>query len=389
VNQDRSARYHKLKRIGAAAALAWSGGLLLVLLLTPGSVLLREAAERLVWPLALPGSATPTAVVVVYVLLLGSLHEAGSLPLAWYRGYALEHRYGLSTETLQGWLFDQFKGLLVGAVFSLVAIAALYLAISRWPHHWWLPASAGFVSVTVVVARLAPVVLLPIFFTFKPLQREELRKRLLSLSERAGVRVLDACEWRLSDRTRKANAALAGIGRTRRILVSDTLLANHSDDEIEVVLAHEIGHHVRLDIWKGIALEGLLAAVAFFLASRALHLLWEPLGWEGVADPAGLPCVLLAGGALSALLLPLGNTLSRHLERQADRYALELSGNAAAFASAMRRLAVQNLAEERPSTLALWLFHSHPPVEERIAAARAWEGTERRPSEVEKRAQGD
>jgi STE24 endopeptidase len=370
VNEDKSARYHKRQRRAAVVSIAWSAGLLALLAATPGAVALREIAEEFVLRLGVPGLLGPTATVIVYILALGLLHEAGAIPIAFYRTFLLEHRFGLSTEPARRWFSDQVKGLLLNAAFSGAGFAALYLAIRAWPSWWWLAAGAGFAAIAVVFVRLAPVVLLPIFFTFRPLRREDLRQRLVALSRRAGVPVLDACEWQLSDRTKKANAALTGLGRTRRILVSDTLLAHHSDDEVEVILAHEIGHHVHGDIWKGIAVESLFALAGFFLIGQVLERAWQPLGWWGVSDPAGLPVVVLTAGVLSMTLLPVANAVSRWRERAADRFAWELTGNPQAFASAIERLASQNLAERRPSRLALWLFHSHPPVDERIAAAR-------------------
>jgi STE24 endopeptidase len=369
VNEDKSARYHKRRRRAAVASVAWSSGLLAALAFTPAAVALREFAQWAAGRLPLPAVLGETATIVVLVLALGCLHESGALPISFYRSFLLEHRFGLSRESAASWIRDQAKGLLLSAAFSSAGFAALYLTMRLWPSWWWLAAGAGFAAVTVVLARLAPVVLLPIFFSFRPLGREDLRQRLISLSRRAGVPVLDACEWRLSDRTKKANAALTGLGRTRRILVSDTLLAHHGDDEIEAILAHEMGHHVHGDIWKGIAVESLAAVAGFFLISRVLDAAWRPLGWRAVSDPAGLPVVVLTAGLLSLALLPLTNWVSRLRERAADRFACELTGNPAALASALERLASQNLAERRPPRLAVWLFQGHPPVDERIAAA--------------------
>jgi len=211
---------------------------------------------------------------------------------------------------------------------------------------------------------------MPLFFSFRPLAREELRQRLLALSRRAGVAVTDASEWKLSDRTKKANAALTGLGRTRRILVSDTLLTGYSDDEIEVILAHELGHQVHRDIWRGIAVQAAVVGAGFFAASRVMAALAGRLGWHGIADVAGLPVLLLTAGLLSLVLLPAVNAASRAMERAADRFAIELTGNAAAFATAMERLADQNLSEEHPSRFARWMFYTHPPVKERIESAR-------------------
>ena len=370
MNEDKSARYHKRRRRAAVVSVAWSAGVLALFAFTPASLALRDLSEQLVSRLAVPETLVPAAVVVAFILGLGLVHEAGSLPIAFYRSFLLEHRFGLSRESARRWLGDQVKGLSLSAAFSAAGAAALYTAIRLWPEWWWLVAGAGFAVVTVVLARLAPVLLLPIFFNFRALRREELRERLVTLSSKAGLRVLDACEWQLSDRTKKANAALTGIGRTRRILVSDTLLAHYSDDEIEAILAHEMAHHVHGDIWKGIALESGAALLGFYLMRVVLQRLWEPMGWRGIADPAGVPVLVLTAGVLSLALLPVTNAISRARERAADRFAWRLTGNPSALASAIERLASQNLAERSPSRLAVWLFHSHPPVDERIAAAR-------------------
>jgi STE24 endopeptidase len=213
---------------------------------------------------------------------------------------------------------------------------------------------------------------LPVFYAVKPLDRETLRGRLLALADRAGARVVGAYEWGLSEKTRKANAALAGLGSTRRILISDTMLSEYSEDEIEVVLAHELAHHVHGDIWKGLLFESALIVAGFYAAFRVLTGLGPWLGLADAADPAGLPLLLLAGGVVSLLMVPAANALSRRYERSADRFALDLTRNPAAFISAMRRLGAQNLAEEHPSRTVQWLFYSHPPIAERIAVARAF-----------------
>jgi STE24 endopeptidase len=371
VNEDRSARYHKLGRRAAVVSTAWSACLLALLAVTPASVWLRCAIEGLLAPFS-PPRLLPSLVVLGYVTVLGIVHECGELPIAFFSGFVLEHRYGLSTESARHWANDHVKGLALGAALSLAGFSLLYVVIRHWPAAWWLIAAAGFTGVVVLLTRLGPVILMPIFFTFRPLSRDPLRERLLALSRKAGVPVTDAVEWVIADRTKKANAALAGLGRTRRILISDTLLAGYSDDEIEVILAHELAHQIHHDVWRGIAVQATVVTAGFFVASLVMAFLSPRLGWQGVADVAGLPVLLLTAGLLSLVLLPAVNAASRRMERAADRFALELTGHAGAFQTAMQRLASQNLSEERPSRLALWLFYTHPPVPERVAAARAW-----------------
>jgi STE24 endopeptidase len=374
VNEDRSARYRRLGRRAAVASTVWTAGVLVCLAATPCSLALRRLAETIAVPLH--QALQPTAVVLVYLACLGAINEVGTLPLSFYRSFLLERRYDLSTERFGHWAADQLKGGMLGAGLSSVGFSLLYAAIRFTPEWWWAAAAVGFGVAVVALTGLAPVVLLPVFFTFRPLERADLRERLIALSRRAGVSVTDVFEWQMSDRTKKANAALTGLGRTRRVLVSDTLLAAHSDDEIEVILAHELGHHVHRDLWKGIAVQSVVAALGFYAASRLLSALAPRLGWTGQADVAGLPVLLLSVGLVALVLLPGVTGASRVMERAADRFALGLTGNAAAFATAIERLGAQNLAEERPSRLIRWLFYTHPPVAERVAAARAWHGAD-------------
>ena len=360
MNEDRSSRYHRLKRQTGIVSLAWSVLLLGGLLVTRASLSLRDLAGQGIFA------------IVIYIALLLALNEIGSLPLAFYSGFLLERRYGLSHEPLGRWLLDQLKSFGIGLLLSVVGASIIYALIRLSPDGWWLPAGIVFALLIVGLTNLAPVLLLPLFYRVKPLEREALRARLLALADRAGARVLGAYEWGLSEKTRKANAALAGIGSTRRILVSDTMLAEYSDEEIEVVLAHELAHHVHGDIWKGIVFESALILAGFYLASRALAALAPVFGLNGVADIAGLPLLVLAAGAVSFVMVPVAHAMSRAFERSADRFALTLTKNPAAFISAMKRLAAQNLAEEQPSKIVQVLFYSHPPVRDRIAAAQAF-----------------
>jgi STE24 endopeptidase len=362
MNEDRSSRYHRLKRQAGILSVVWSVVLLGGLVASGASVALRNIAGSGIFA------------IVPYVALLLLLNEIGSLPLAFYSGFLLERRYGLSQERLGRWLLDQVKSFAIGLVLSSGAAAIIYALIGLSPERWWLSAGLVFALLIVGLTNLAPVLLLPLFYRVKPLDRESLRVRLLTLADRAGAKVLGAYEWGLSEKTRKANAALAGVGSTRRILVSDTMLAEYSDEEIEVVLAHELAHHVHGDIWKGIGFESALILAGFYLASRALAALAPVFGLQGVGDIAGLPLLVLTAGAVSFVMVPVAHAMSRAFERSADRFALALTKNPAAFISAMKRLAAQNLAEEHPSRLVQVLFYSHPPVRERIAAAQVFRG---------------
>jgi STE24 endopeptidase len=371
VNEDKATRYHRLKRQASIVSLITSVLLLGGLILTGWSAMLRDLAEAAGDRLA-PDALHAAATVLCYVVLLGAINEAFGLPLAFYSGFALERRYGLSNETFAGWMRDQAKSFAIGLLLGSGAAELIYWLMRVSPDRWWLSGGALFTLLIVGLTNVAPVLLLPLFYSVKPLGRDALRMRLIALADRAGARVLGAYEWGLSDKTKKANAALAGLGGTRRILVSDTMLAEYSDDEIEVVMAHEIAHHVHGDIWKGIVFESALVLAGFYLASMVLRTMAAPAGLRSVDDVAGLPLLLLAAGAVSLVMVPVAHAMSRAFERSADRFALDLTRNPSAFISAMRRLAAQNLAEEHPSRLVQSLFYSHPPIRDRIAAAQAF-----------------
>ena len=372
MNEDKATRYHRLDRQACLLSLLCNTALLACLLASGGSGAMRDWAVAATIRTGFPSALRPAAVVGLYAAFLVLLAEIVVLPLRYYRSFVLERRYGLSTETGGRWLKDHGKAGLIGLVFAELGAGLVYVTLRRWPDWWWMIAAAGCAVGGICLVRIGPVLLLPLFYRFKPLERQALRDRLISLAKAAGTPVLGAYEWTLGDRTRKANAALAGLGRTRRILVSDTLLAAYSDEEIEVILAHELAHHVHRDIWTGLCYDTALTFTGFYVANRALRVAAPALALRGLADVAGAPVLLMAGGALTLLLLPVANALSRAHERRADETALRLTNNPGAFISAMRRLGQQNLAEDSPSRLVTALFYTHPPVKERLRAAHDW-----------------
>lgn len=375
MNEDKSSKYHRLRRRADLLGMAVAGVVLLGLSFGGGSQRLREMSAAIgQW---VPGGYDEAVTVGLLTVMLVIILQLVELPFAYYQGFQLEHRYGLSTQTPGHWFADQGKGVLVGLALAVAGTSVAFTMLRNWPDSWWWMSAAVFAIATIGLARLAPVVLLPIFYKFKPLDRPALVERLLALATRARTDVVGVFEWALSGHTRKANAALAGMGKTRRILLSDTLLADYSEDEIEVILAHELAHHVHRDLWRGIAVQTLILVGGFYVADVALRALEGPLELRGISDPAALPFLMLLGGIWSFLLLPFANAMSRAQERAADRYALTTTRNVDAFVTAMKRLSQQNLAEEYPSTIVRWLFYSHPPIRERIDAARAFarEGT--------------
>ncbi|MFY9740978.1 MAG: M48 family metalloprotease, partial [Candidatus Sulfotelmatobacter sp.] len=293
-----------------------------------------------------------------------------------YYGFRLEKQFQLSNQKLRSWLWDESKGFLVGLVLGGVVVELVYFLIRQWPQHWWILAWAIFMVLFIVMAQLAPVVLFPIFYKFEPLENEDLRRRLVLLSEHAGTRVRGVYRWKLSEKTKKANAALTGLGNTRRIILADTLLDNYAPEEIEAVLAHELGHQVHRHILKSILVQAGITLLGFWAANWVLHYAVDHHMFEELSDFANLPLLAITATVISVLLMPALNAYSRFNERQADRYAFESIATVEPFISSMNKLASQNLAERTPSKWIEVLFHSHPAISKRVAAAEAWSRTQ-------------
>lgn len=357
-------KYNRIRRWLGIGDFVLGFGLLLVLLLTGWTGSIRDTAYGL-------ASQGYVLAVFLYVVILILITKALGLGMEYY-GFRLEHRYNLSNQRLRSWAWDEVKGLLLMIVLAGILVELLYFVIRQFPQHWWILAWIGFLVISVLLAQLAPVLLFPIFYKFEPLQNEELKTRLVRLGEHAGTRVRGVYKWNLSEKSKKANAALTGLGNTRRIILADTLLDNYSADEIEAVLAHELGHHVHKHIVKGIAVEAGVTFVGFWAANWVLQ--YSIDRWhlfETISDFANLPLLVLIFVALSFLLMPALNAFSRYNERQADRYAFEHAA-IQPFISSMNKLASQNMAERTPSRWVEWWFHSHPSISRRVTAAEAW-----------------
>jgi len=361
-DSDRVKRYHRTGRMLSVAGYLVDLALLLILLFTGWTLALRS--------LALHYSPRPWLALLIYLGIFGIIMQVAGLPCDFLRGFWLEHRYGLSNLTLAGWVKDQLKGFAVGGTLAALALELLYVAMRRWPERWWIVCAIGSVGLFVLLANLAPVLIYPIFFKFKPLDNPSLTERLLERSRRAGTRVKGVFEWKLSEKSKKANAALMGLGNTRRIILSDTLLEQFQDEEVEAVLAHEFGHHVHRHIFQSIALHSAAMFVAFYLIHRTLGWMGPHFGFQGVADFANLPLLALVSTVLSLVLLPAVNSYSRAMERQADAYALGAIPSRAPFISSMEKLAELNLAERQPHPWIEFIFHSHPSIQKRIAFAQ-------------------
>lgn len=306
---------------------------------------------------------------ILVAVLVGVVLEVLTLPLDFYAGYLLEHRYQLSTQTLRGWIVKRIKGYLVGGVLGLLLLAGLYALIWHSGPWWWLWAAFGFLGVTLVLGRLMPVLILPLFYRVTRLDNAELEQRLQRLAEGTGLTLEGVYQLHLSTETRKANAALTGLGRSRRVLLGDTLLRDFTPEEIEVVFAHEVGHHVYRHLPKLVAWSVVTSGLGFWLVDLLLTELAPRLGYVRFDEPAALGLVLLVLSLFGLLLAPVQNLLSRYFERQCDLYALERTGQRDAYRAAFTRLARLNKSDPDPHLLVVWLFYDHPPIRARLALA--------------------
>ncbi len=314
--------------------------------------------------------------VALFVAIFGGIYSVINLPLGYYSGFVLPHRFGQSNQTFKDWVIDQIKGLAIGAPLGLLLLELLYLALRVTGSLWWLWAAIGMLIFSVLLSNLAPILIMPLFNKYVPLgdEHKELADRLLSLAKRANTKVKGVFKFDMSKRTKAANAALTGIGNTRRIVLGDTLINEFSTDEIETVLAHELGHHVHRDIPVLITFGALSTTLSLFLASLALNWVISYFGFTGPADVAAFPALGLIFGAYGLITMPIDNAISRWRESMADDYALQSTRKKEAFASAFTRLANQNLGEVDPEKWVVFMFYSHPPLGERIAKANHWKG---------------
>ncbi|MGB9640833.1 MAG: M48 family metallopeptidase [Anaerolineales bacterium] len=313
--------------------------------------------------------------IALYLLIFSGILYLIDLPLSFYESYYLPHRFEISTQTLHGWISDQIKGILLGSFIGLILIEIIYLILRHFPQTWWIWVSGFLLVFNVLLAYLAPVLLFPIFNKFTPLgeDHQELILRLKNLANKAGTQVEGVYWMDMSRRTKAANAALTGMGKTRRIILGDTLLNSFTPDEIETVLAHELGHHVHKDIFYLTLVSTISTVLGMYLVS--IGLIWgvHQFNYGSISNIAAFPLVLIFLGAYQLITMPIVNAFSRWRENLADEYALQITGKGEAYASALVRLADQNLAEAEPEAWVEWLLYSHPALGKRIAKARQYE----------------
>jgi STE24 endopeptidase len=301
-------------------------------------------------------------------LTIFGLHIFVSLPLSFYSGYVVEHQFGLSTQSLRRWFRNWALSNSLAMALGLVLNAGLFFIMWNTGAYWWLIAAAAFFVVSVLLGQVAPVLILPLFYQVERIENADLTERMQRLAAGTGLTIEGVFRLGLSADTTKANAMLAGLGRTRRVLMGDTLLGRFAPEEIEVIFAHEIGHHVHRHIPKMIAMGLALSLVAFWFLERVLRW-WSAIPSAASAPTSSLPLVMFTMTAFMMLLTPVQNAVSRHFERQCDRYALARTRNPVAYRGAFEKLAKLNKTDPDPNPIEVLLLHSHPPIKERLALA--------------------
>lgn len=314
-------------------------------------------------------TSSPYVALLVFSVIFGFLNSVLTLPLRIYSGFILEHRFGLSNQSFFAWLWDGVKGMLIGVIIGTPILLLFYYFLRTYETNWWLPVGIIMIVFSVILARLAPTLIFPLFYKFKPIDDGELKERILKRCNQAGMSVKGIFQFDMSTKTKKANAAFAGIGKTKRIILGDTLLEKFNHDEIDVVFSHELGHYKLGHIKRMMAVGVVSTMAALFIAAQlyAISIGW--FGFESVTQLAALPLLTIWMGLYGLLTGPIDNRLSRRHEYQADRFALEMTKNKDAFISTMNKLASMNLSDPEPPRWVEVLFHSHPTIKKRIQAA--------------------
>jgi len=359
--QEKARKYAQARRYLTAADLTLAGALLLVIIFSGLSISFRELLGLPV----IPGA-------IIYFLLLTLSFGVLSAPIDYHRGFVLPHRYGLSRQRFASWFADEVKAGVISLALGAGIVAVLYWFITSLPSIWWLLSWGVVVLLSVIMTNLAPIIIVPLFFKMKPLDNTDLKLRLEQLVQRAGVRVSGIYTIELSAKGNIANAALMGLGNTKRIVLSDTLLQQYSLPEIEVITAHELGHHLNNDTFRLLVIQSTIWLIGFYVTGIALKFSVMPLGFSGISDIAAFPLLVLIFATFSLLISPLTTTYRRHLEVNADEYALRLTDNPEAFINTMTKLTDQNLTEAEPKRWIELLSHDHPSYSRRVEHARRY-----------------
>lgn len=308
-----------------------------------------------------------------YFLIFSVYSTIFSFPLSFFSGFTLEHRYSLSNQRLSGWLLRWGKRQILSFAISVVLILGLYGLIWNAGKIWWVAAWLAYALFSLVLGELFPVLIVPLFYKYSALPDEGLKGRISALVRRYGFKIENVFSLDLSRTTKKANAMFAGLGRAKRVVLADTLLQSFTHEEIESVVAHELGHWKHRDTWKQFGFGVITSLIGFWIASRMFGQAALEMGYGGIGDVRALPLFFLIFFVFGLVLSPLTNAFSRRVERHADLFALTATHDAASFISAMKKLSELNLADPEPHPLIEFLLYDHPAGAKRIQMAEAFE----------------
>lgn len=307
-------------------------------------------------------------VFLLFVFSIGIFSSIFFMPVNFYTGFYLEHKYKLSNQTFFKYIIENLKSMLVGLLIALPILLLFFFVINKFGDLWWLVFASLMFLISVVLSQIFPVLILPIFYKIVPLDDEELKSRIRNLAVKVGIKIENVFTFNMSKNTKKANAALTGLGRTKRIILGDTLLSNYSKDEIETVLAHELGHYKHKHLLKNILFGTASSFLTFFIISvlykNSIH--W--FSFISITQIAALPLLSLWAMIIGLIQSPIGNILSRKYEYQADRYAIESTRKPKSFINTLEKLTDQNLGDREPHPFVEWFFYSHPSIKNRINA---------------------
>ncbi len=306
--------------------------------------------------------------LVYFGLIIGLVSSVLSFPSDYFFGFRLEHKFGLSNLTFWGWIKEKLKAAVVGAVIGAPIAFLFYWLISTY-ENWWFYLACIVWGYSVLLAQITPILIMPIFYKFKPIENVGLKEKILNLCNKVGFKVKGVFTFDMSKTTKKANAAFTGMGKTKRIILGDTLIENFTEDEIETVFAHELGHYKKGHIRKNIFFSVFATFAGLFIMSKLYIWLLPYFGFQYPWEIGALPLLALIATVLSFLTSPIGAALSRKFEFEADRFAIDTTRNFDAFKSTMEKLADQNLANDEPNKLVEFWFRSHPSIKRRIEQA--------------------
>ncbi len=353
---EKARAYQKKREVLTLVHLAITPALLAIVIFSGLSLWFKETAQNV--------SPSPFLVFAVYFLFYSLFMMVVEFPFSFYSGYVVEKSFKLSNQNFLQWFGLFLKKNVLGFAFSMFLVWGLYFLIWNFPDRWWLFAWAAFAVVSYVIGKIFPVFIVPLFYKYGPVENQEVTALIKKLAERFKLPLSKIYSLNLSKTTKKANAAFMGLGKTKRVVLSDTLLAHFTPEEIEAVVAHELGHCIHQDIWKNLAVGLVSSFFGFWLVYKIL---------PGAEDIANLPLIFLIFYAFHLVLMPLQNGFSRWVEKQADRFAFDACGKPRILRECLEKLGRVNLSDPDPNPVFEWFFYDHPSIGRRVRSIQQWE----------------